>query len=66
MGIDNSCHSITAVVLITICSCQFEPDMVKICMKILDMNNNHGEDPAKDVSSRCDPIYVGRVVSAMV
>ncbi|XP_018533750.1 LOW QUALITY PROTEIN: protein-glutamine gamma-glutamyltransferase 2-like [Lates calcarifer] len=45
---------------------QFEDNMVKICLAILDVNYKHMEDPAEDVSARCDPIYVGRVVSAMV
>lgn len=40
--------------------------MVDICLKLLDMSHKHTEDPAEDVSSRCDPVYVGRVVSAMV
>lgn len=40
--------------------------MVDICLKLLDMSHKHKQDPAEDVSSRCDPVYVGRVVSAMV
>lgn len=40
--------------------------MVDICLKLLDMSHKHVEDPAGDVSARCDPAYVGRVVSAMV
>ncbi|XP_029990334.1 protein-glutamine gamma-glutamyltransferase E-like [Sphaeramia orbicularis] len=45
---------------------QFEDDMVKICMMILDKSYSHENDPDKDVSSRADPIYVSRVVSAMI
>ncbi|XP_045885591.1 protein-glutamine gamma-glutamyltransferase 5 [Micropterus dolomieu] len=45
---------------------QFEDNMVDICLKMLDMNNKHLNDPADDVSARCNPIYVSRVVSAMV
>lgn len=45
---------------------QFEDAMVDICLKLLDMSHKHTEDPAEDVSSRCDPVYVGRVVTAMV
>ncbi|XP_029948607.1 protein-glutamine gamma-glutamyltransferase E [Salarias fasciatus] len=45
---------------------QFEDDMVDICMKILDSNLHHKEDPARDVASRGDPGYVGRVISAMI
>lgn len=40
--------------------------MVDICVKLLDMSHKHVENPVEDVSSRCDPVYVGRVVSAMV
>ncbi|XP_062272509.1 protein-glutamine gamma-glutamyltransferase E-like [Scomber scombrus] len=45
---------------------QFEDNMVEICLKILDKNHKHLKDPADDVSARCNPIYVGRVVSAMI
>uniref|UniRef100_A0A3B5MUX8 Transglutaminase N-terminal domain-containing protein n=1 Tax=Xiphophorus couchianus TaxID=32473 RepID=A0A3B5MUX8_9TELE len=45
---------------------QFEEDMVKICMKILDYNVKHKQDPADDVSARCNPIYVSRVVTCMI
>ncbi|XP_043978035.1 protein-glutamine gamma-glutamyltransferase E-like isoform X1 [Gambusia affinis] len=45
---------------------QFEQDMVKICMKMLDLNVKHWLNPAEDVSARSNPIYVSRVVSAMV
>ncbi|XP_034440547.1 protein-glutamine gamma-glutamyltransferase E, partial [Hippoglossus hippoglossus] len=45
---------------------QFEDDMVRICMKILDLNHKHFENPAEDTCSRSDPVYVGRVISAMI
>uniref|UniRef100_A0A3B3VAF8 Protein-glutamine gamma-glutamyltransferase 2 n=1 Tax=Poecilia latipinna TaxID=48699 RepID=A0A3B3VAF8_9TELE len=45
---------------------QFEEDMVKICMKVLDYNVKHKKDPADDVSARCNPIYVSRVVTSMI
>ncbi|XP_041834883.1 protein-glutamine gamma-glutamyltransferase 5 [Melanotaenia boesemani] len=45
---------------------QFEEDTVKICLKILDLNKKHLRNPADDVSARSNPIYVGRVVSAMI
>ncbi|KAM7401597.1 hypothetical protein PAMP_016902 [Pampus punctatissimus] len=45
---------------------QFEENMVKICMKILDKNHKHLSDPVNDVSARCNPVYVSRVVSAMI
>nr|XP_057911466.1 protein-glutamine gamma-glutamyltransferase 5 [Doryrhamphus excisus] len=44
----------------------FEEDMVDICLKILDKNLKHKENPSKDLASRSDPTYVGRVVSAMI
>lgn len=40
--------------------------MVEICVKLLDENHKYKEDPAGDVAARCDPVYVGRLVSAMV
>ncbi|XP_074480802.1 protein-glutamine gamma-glutamyltransferase 2-like [Sebastes fasciatus] len=45
---------------------QFEEEMVDICLKMLDVNPKHAKDPADDVSARCNPIYVSRVVSAMI
>ncbi|XP_041820966.1 protein-glutamine gamma-glutamyltransferase 2-like isoform X2 [Chelmon rostratus] len=45
---------------------QFEEEMVDICLKLLDVNPKHMRDPAQDVSARCNPIYVSRVVSAMI
>ncbi|XP_056294501.1 protein-glutamine gamma-glutamyltransferase 6 [Pseudoliparis swirei] len=45
---------------------QFEYKMVEISLKILDLNHKHLLDPADDVAARCNPIYVGRVVSAMI
>uniref|UniRef100_UPI0037E7B21E protein-glutamine gamma-glutamyltransferase E-like n=1 Tax=Semicossyphus pulcher TaxID=241346 RepID=UPI0037E7B21E len=45
---------------------QFDPTIMFICINLLDRNRKHLKDPADDVAARCDPIYVGRVVSAMV
>lgn len=45
---------------------QFEDQMLAICMKILDLNHKHTEDPAADVAARADATYVSRVISAMV
>lgn len=45
---------------------QFEDHMLEICMKILDLNHKHAEDPAADVAARSDATYVSRVISAMV
>ncbi|XP_036007580.1 protein-glutamine gamma-glutamyltransferase E [Fundulus heteroclitus] len=45
---------------------QFEQDMVKICMKVLDRNIKHWFNPSEDASARCNPIYVSRVISAVI
>ncbi|XP_051659389.1 protein-glutamine gamma-glutamyltransferase 6-like [Manacus candei] len=45
---------------------QFEEDILDISLAILDRSLNHREDPAVDVSNRNNPVYVSRVVSAMV
>uniref|UniRef100_A0A3B5LGM8 Protein-glutamine gamma-glutamyltransferase 2 n=1 Tax=Xiphophorus couchianus TaxID=32473 RepID=A0A3B5LGM8_9TELE len=45
---------------------QFEEEMVDICLKLLDVNPKHKRDPEDDVSARCNPIYVSRVISAMI
>ncbi|NWW85135.1 TGM3L glutamyltransferase, partial [Rhynochetos jubatus] len=45
---------------------QFEEDILDISLAILDRSLNHRQDPAADVSNRSDPVYVSRVVSAMV
>ncbi|XP_034021862.1 protein-glutamine gamma-glutamyltransferase 2-like [Thalassophryne amazonica] len=45
---------------------QFEPLMMDICMKLLDVNPKHADDPANDVSARCNPIYISRALSRMI
>ncbi|XP_037621555.1 protein-glutamine gamma-glutamyltransferase E-like [Sebastes umbrosus] len=45
---------------------QFEDNMVNICLKMLDLNLIHLDNPTEDFRARADPGYVGRVVSAMV
>ncbi|XP_061075097.1 protein-glutamine gamma-glutamyltransferase 2-like [Conger conger] len=45
---------------------QFEEDILDICLKLLDLNPKCKENAAKDFAARCNPIYVGRVVSAMI
>ncbi|KAJ8259229.1 hypothetical protein COCON_G00182410 [Conger conger] len=45
---------------------QFEEDILDICLKILDLNPKCLDNAAEDFSARCNPIYVGRVVSAMI
>uniref|UniRef100_A0A667Y9L4 Protein-glutamine gamma-glutamyltransferase 2 n=1 Tax=Myripristis murdjan TaxID=586833 RepID=A0A667Y9L4_9TELE len=45
---------------------QFEDKVLDICLKMLDLNSEYKKDPAADVAARCDPIYVSRVISAMI
>ncbi|XP_017284736.1 protein-glutamine gamma-glutamyltransferase E-like [Kryptolebias marmoratus] len=45
---------------------QFEEDMLKMSLKILDLSIKHKRDPADDVSARCNPIYVSRVITNMI
>ncbi|XP_051955704.1 protein-glutamine gamma-glutamyltransferase 2-like [Xyrauchen texanus] len=45
---------------------QFEPGILDICLKILDENPKYISDAALDCSERRNPIYVTRVLSAMI
>lgn len=45
---------------------QFESGILDICLRILDMNPKCLRNPGKDYSGRRNPIYVTRVLSAMV
>ncbi|RXN29515.1 glutamine gamma-glutamyltransferase [Labeo rohita] len=45
---------------------QFEDDILNICLKLLDLNPKCLKDALEDYSARCNPIYVSRVVSAMI
>ncbi|XP_018414793.1 PREDICTED: protein-glutamine gamma-glutamyltransferase 5-like isoform X1 [Nanorana parkeri] len=45
---------------------QFEDGVGEICLRILDMSPNFLKDPAKDCSKRGDPVYISRVISAMI
>ncbi|XP_078110757.1 protein-glutamine gamma-glutamyltransferase 2-like [Sander vitreus] len=45
---------------------QFEPGVLDICLKILDENPKYISDADKDCSGRRNPIYVTRVLSAMI
>uniref|UniRef100_A0A672IZQ9 Protein-glutamine gamma-glutamyltransferase 2 n=1 Tax=Salarias fasciatus TaxID=181472 RepID=A0A672IZQ9_SALFA len=45
---------------------QFESGILDICLKLLDMNPKCLRNPGKDCSGRRNPIYVSRVLSAMV
>lgn len=45
---------------------QFESGILDICLRTLDMNPKYLKNPGKDCSGRRNPIYVSRVLSAMV
>ncbi|XP_027722905.1 protein-glutamine gamma-glutamyltransferase 2 [Vombatus ursinus] len=45
---------------------QFEDGVIDICIKLLDTNPKFIKDPSRDCSRRSSPIYVSRVISAMV
>ncbi|KAI4827086.1 hypothetical protein KUCAC02_030512 [Chaenocephalus aceratus] len=45
---------------------QFESGILDTCLQILDMNPKCLRNPGKDCSGRRNPIYVSRVLSAMV
>lgn len=46
--------------------CQFEEGVVDICLQLLDNNPKFLRNQGKDCSRRHSPVYVSRVVSAMV
>ncbi|KAM5135137.1 protein-glutamine gamma-glutamyltransferase 2 [Mantella aurantiaca] len=45
---------------------QFEDGILEICCILLDSSPKHKNDPIKDCSRRISPVYISRVVSAMV
>ncbi|XP_077315153.1 protein-glutamine gamma-glutamyltransferase 5-like [Lithobates pipiens] len=45
---------------------QFEDGVGDICLRIMDMNPNFLKDPAYDCSKRGDPVYISRIISAMI
>ncbi|XP_018419789.1 PREDICTED: protein-glutamine gamma-glutamyltransferase E-like, partial [Nanorana parkeri] len=45
---------------------QLEKDILNITLALLDRSPEYKKDPATHVSRRNDPIYVGRILSAMV
>ncbi|XP_018419817.1 PREDICTED: protein-glutamine gamma-glutamyltransferase 6-like [Nanorana parkeri] len=45
---------------------QFEEGILDICLKMLDRSIEYRRSAARDVSRRGDPVYVSRILSAMV
>ncbi|KAF4111816.1 hypothetical protein G5714_006611 [Onychostoma macrolepis] len=45
---------------------QYEKGILDICMKLLQLSPQHQADMRKDLQNRSDPVYIGRVISAMV
>ncbi|XP_031750472.1 protein-glutamine gamma-glutamyltransferase E-like [Xenopus tropicalis] len=45
---------------------QFEEDILDICLLLLDRSTEYRRNPVSAVAKRYNPIYVGRVLSAMV
>ncbi|XP_069035464.1 protein-glutamine gamma-glutamyltransferase 5-like [Lepisosteus oculatus] len=45
---------------------QFEEDVLEICLWMLNASPKFKRDPGEDCSARCNPIYVSRIVSAMI
>ncbi|XP_061826241.1 protein-glutamine gamma-glutamyltransferase 2-like [Nerophis lumbriciformis] len=45
---------------------QFEDHVMDICFEILDNSNDALKNPEKDTEHRWDPVYVSRIISAMV
>ncbi|XP_068119188.1 protein-glutamine gamma-glutamyltransferase 5-like isoform X2 [Hyperolius riggenbachi] len=45
---------------------QFEDGIADVCLKLLDMNPNFLKDPVWDCTRRGDPVYISRIMSAMI
>ncbi|XP_026111718.1 protein-glutamine gamma-glutamyltransferase 5-like [Carassius auratus] len=45
---------------------QYEKGILDICMKLLQLSPQHQADMGKDLLNRSNPVYIGRVISAMV
>ncbi|XP_026111484.1 protein-glutamine gamma-glutamyltransferase 5 [Carassius auratus] len=45
---------------------QYEKGILDICMKLLQVSPQHQADMGKDLQNRSNPVYIGRVISAMV
>ncbi|XP_078275091.1 protein-glutamine gamma-glutamyltransferase 2-like [Rhinoraja longicauda] len=45
---------------------QFEHGIVDICLKLLNNSKNYDQNPKEDFSKRNDPIYISRIITAVV
>ncbi len=45
---------------------QYEKGILDICMKLLQLSPQHQADMGKDLQNRSNPVYISRVISAMV
>ncbi|XP_050961082.1 protein-glutamine gamma-glutamyltransferase 5-like, partial [Labeo rohita] len=45
---------------------QYEKGILDICMKLLQLSPQHQADMRRDLQNRSNPVYIGRVISAMV
>ncbi|XP_053305334.1 protein-glutamine gamma-glutamyltransferase 5-like [Spea bombifrons] len=45
---------------------QFDKDIIDICLQLLDRSHNNLQDPLSDYTRRNDPVYVSRIISAMI
>ncbi len=45
---------------------QYEKGILDICMKLLQLSPQHQADMGKDLQNRSYPVYISRVISAMV
>uniref|UniRef100_A0A1A8D056 protein-glutamine gamma-glutamyltransferase n=1 Tax=Nothobranchius kadleci TaxID=1051664 RepID=A0A1A8D056_NOTKA len=45
---------------------QFEDYVMDICLQILDNSTKARENPKRDIERRSDPIYISRIITAMV
>ncbi|XP_073707865.1 protein-glutamine gamma-glutamyltransferase 5-like [Garra rufa] len=45
---------------------QYERGILDTCMKLLQLSPQHQADMRRDLQNRSDPVYIGRVISAMV
>lgn len=60
------CTSVTSDFNLFFLFIQFESGILDASLKVLDMNPKYLRNPGKDSSGRRNPIYVSRVLSAMV